>query len=284
MANPLLSLAAAAARWLPAPLKRALYRMGPASSGLRTVLNRAAPQGLSEVEVAGGALAGARLMLDLQAEKDYWLGTYEMELQNAIGDFARPGMVAYDLGANIGYISLLLAQAVRPNGKVFAFEALPNNQERLRNNLSLNSDLNVELIAKAVTDKTAPVQFLVHASGGMGKMAGANGRTTKYENSITANGISIDDFVFAEGNPSPNLIKMDIEGGEGIALRGMSRVMRELRPLFTIELHGKEAAKSCWDQLTQSGYGIYKLAKGYPRISSLNDLSWKSYILAKAQP
>ena len=54
MANPLLGLAAAAARLLPAPLKRGLYKLGPLSRGLRAALNRAAPQGLSKVSVAGG--------------------------------------------------------------------------------------------------------------------------------------------------------------------------------------------------------------------------------------
>ncbi len=75
--------------------------------------------------------------LDLQSEKDYWLGTYEPELQAVLADLVQPGMVAYDVGANIGYISLLLARRVGEAGKVFAFEALPANLERLRLNLAL---------------------------------------------------------------------------------------------------------------------------------------------------
>ena len=125
MANPLLSLASAAARWLPAPLKRGLYRLGPLSGGLRSALNQAAPEGLSQVEVAGGGLAGAKMLLDLHSEKDYWLGTYELDLQQAIQDWVQPGMVVYDLGANVGYLSLLLARQVGAGGKVIAFEPLP---------------------------------------------------------------------------------------------------------------------------------------------------------------
>ena len=49
-----------------------------------------------------------------------------------------PGQVAYDVGANIGYISILLARSVGENGRVFAFEALPANLERLHHNISLN--------------------------------------------------------------------------------------------------------------------------------------------------
>ena len=281
MANPLLSLAAAAAKWLPAPIRRAVYRLGPISSGLRSALNRAAPKGLTEVEVAGGLLAGTHLILNLQSEKDYWLGTYEIDLQEAIRDLVKPGMVAYDLGSNIGYISLMTAKKVGPQGKIFAFEPLPENQERLRKNLALNPDLNIELIPMAVGESSGKKQFLTHSSGGMGKLSGADGRDVQYQKSIEVECTSLDEFVFKQGNPKPELIKMDIEGGEGLALRGMSKLIPEVKPLFIIELHGKEAAELCWQILTKAGYTISKLSKGFPTISSLSELDWKSYILAR---
>ncbi len=281
MANPLMSLAAAAARWLPAPVKRALYRLGPVSSGLRASLNRAAPVGLSETEVAGGSLKGTRLLLNLQTEKDYWLGTYEVDLQKTVIDFAKPGMVAYDLGANIGYISFLFAKAVGSNGKVFAFEPLPINQDRLRKNLELNPTVKIELVLNAVAEESGKRQFLVHSSGGMGKIEGANGRQTEYPNQIHVDCVSLDDFVYKQGNPKPNIIKIDIEGGEGLALQGMGRLLREAKPILIIELHGKEAGQTCWQILTEAGYKISKLKNGYPRVASPSELDWKSYILAR---
>src|SRR5512138_2025047 len=134
----LLTLASSAARLLPSPVKRAVYRIKPLAKFIRQGLNRAAPHGITQVEVAAGGLAGVRLALDLQSEKDYWLGTYEPELQAAIADLLQPGIVAYDVGANIGYITLLLARAVGENGHVYSFEALPANLERLRTNLELS--------------------------------------------------------------------------------------------------------------------------------------------------
>lgn len=284
MANPLLSLAAAAARWLPASVRKALYRLGPVSSGLRATLNRATPSGLTTIEVAGGSLAGMRVILDLQSEKDYWLGTYEMELQQAMHDWAKLGMTVYDLGANIGYVSLLLAKVVGPSGKVFAFEPLPANQERLRKNLALNPASNVELVPKAVAETSGNRKFFVHKSGGMGKIEGAIGRKVEYQSSIDAECIALDDFVFNLGNPFPNLIKIDIEGGEGLALQGMDRTIREAKPVLIIELHGKEAAETCWKILINAGYIICKCAKGYPRVSDVSKLEWKSYILARLNP
>ncbi|MCL5428383.1 MAG: FkbM family methyltransferase [Chloroflexi bacterium] len=281
MPNPLLSLAAAAARWLPVPVRRALYRLGPVSSGVRSLLNRAAPIGLTETQVAGGGLAGTHLLLDLQTEKDYWLGNYEMDLQKAVRDFAHPGMVAFDLGANIGYISLLLAKAVGETGKVFAFEPLPANQERLNKNMVFNPRLRVILIPKAVTEKDGHVSFLIHASGTMGKVEGSAGREGEYAKPIKVETITLDNFVYHKGNPEPNLIKIDIEGGESMALQGMSRIIQEAKPTLLIELHGREAAQICWEILIQAGYKISKLVKGYPQISDFTELDWKSYILAR---
>ena len=138
MANVILRIAATAANRLPLPVKRSFYRFAPLARLIRGSLNLAAPQGLTTIEVAGGALAGKRISLNLQEETYYWLGTYEPELQQAIKELVKPGMVAYDVGANIGYITILLAQAVGEAGRVFAFEALPGNVERLRVNLGFN--------------------------------------------------------------------------------------------------------------------------------------------------
>jgi FkbM family methyltransferase len=281
VANFWLSLAAAAARWIPARLRRALYRLGPLSAGLRSTLNRAAPTGLTEIEVAGGRLAGTRLWLDLQSEKDYWLGNYEIDLQDAIRDLVKPGMITFDLGANIGYISLLMAKSVGADGKVFAFEPLPENQERFRKNMSLNPSMQVELVPKAIAEKSSTQKFWVHNSGGMGKIAGATGRETQYQKTINVECTTLDDFVFEQGSPKPALIKIDIEGGEGLALRGMTQLIQEVKPLLIIELHGKQAAETCWEILVRSGYTIHKLTKGYQQIVAVSELDWKSYILAR---
>lgn len=281
--NPLLKLAAWSASWLPLPLKRQLYRIPPLARLLRGVLNRAAPQGLSIVRVAAGDLKDLKMQLDLQAEKDYWLGTYELDLQNALADFVQPGMVAYDVGANIGYISLLLARRVGPHGRVYAFEALPANQERLRYNLSLDKlGERVTLVPAAVIESSRPVKFLVGPSGGMGKAAGSAGRSEfEYPESVEVEGVCLDDFIYQQGNSAPQVIKLDIEGGEVLALPGMQRLLSEKRPLILMELHGPESARAAWDALTAAGYQIRRMEKGFPQIDSLTDLDWKAYLVAR---
>lgn len=280
--KPLLDLAAWAARRLPMPVKRAMYRLPLLPGLIRRSLNRAAPTGLSQVEVAAGGLAGWRLWLDLHSEKDYWLGTYEPELQAALADLVQPGMVAYDVGANIGYISLLLARQVGNAGKVYAFEALPANLERLRANLALNKlGENIVVIPAAVVDSERPVRFLIGPSGGMGKVDGSAGRDgVPYSDSVEVAGLSLDAFVFGRCNPSPQVVKMDIEGGEILALPGMVRVLEQARPLVLLELHGPEASLAVWETLSLYDYRLCRMSPGYPPVVTQAALDWKAYVAA----
>ena len=282
MTNVILRIAAAAAQRLPMPVKRSLYRLTPLARLIRGGLNLAAPQGMTTIEVAGGLLAGSRLSINLQEEKDYWLGTYEPELQATIQDLVEAGGAAYDVGANIGYISLLLACKLGPGGKVYAFEALPANLERLEANLKITGlAAQVEVVPAAVVDRDRVVKFLVGPSGGMGKAEGSKGRKEfDYDMSIQVKGISLDEFVYRDGNQPPQAIKMDIEGGEVLALPGMKQVLREARPLVFLELHGTEAADAAWQAFDEAGYRICRMQPGYPEVASQDNLDWKAYVVA----
>jgi FkbM family methyltransferase len=281
--NLVLNLAALAARFLPLPIKRGFYRVTPFARFVRYGLNRVAPQGLVQVNVAAGELAGMRMLLDLQLEKDYWLGTYEPELLAAITDVVRPGMVAYDLGANIGYVTLMLAKMVGDEGHVYAFEALPENVKRLVSNISLNGmERRVTARLAAVASHSGQANFLVGPSIGTGKVEGSAGREeVVYPDSISVQSVALDDFVYLEGNQTPDIIKMDIEGGEVLALSGMERLLTEKCPLILLELHGFEAAKVVWGGLLKADYRIYRMKPGLPPICSLEELDWKAYLVAK---
>ena len=270
------------ARLLPEPIKRSLYKLGPVTRLIRGTLNKAAPQGLTEVTIAAGILEGLRFKLDMQAEKDYWLGTYEPEFQAALEGLVPAGAVIYELGANVGYTSLCLGKVAGPEGKVICFEALPENQARLRENLALNPQVSrFEVVPLAVADKPGQVQFLVHASDDMGKVAGSAGREADYQETITIQATSLDDYVYNQGNPPPDAIKMDIEGGEVLALPGMARVLAEAKPLMLVELHGPESARAAWGALTGSGYTIHRMVSGFPLVEDLDGLNWKAYLIGK---
>ena len=282
--NPILRLAALASRILPVSLKQSIYRFKPLARLVRRTLNRAAPTELSQVKIAAGNLAGFTFELNLMTEKDYWLGTYEVELQQAVNDLLRPGMCIYDVGANIGYVTLLLARAAGESGQVVAFEALPANVARLEKHVTLNHlGGRVTIVPAAVVDQAGPVHFLVHPSTSMGKAVGSAGREKmeEYLKEIEVPGVALDGYAFEQDHPKPEAIKMDIEGGEVLAIKGMQRILQEVRPLLLVELHGHEAARAVWESLARHQYTIHRMQPGYPQVNSVDQLDWKAYIIAK---
>ena len=280
MTSLVFKAAALVAKVLPRPVKQSLYRLGPVTRAIRSWLNTASPQGMTPVTVAGGVGEGIRLTLNLQTEKDLWLGTYEPDLQEAVRRFSKPGMVAYDVGANMGYLSVLLALAVGPEGCVFAFEPLPENLERLRMHLTSNNLENrVRVIPAAVGEKTGLAYFLIHASPGMGKLEGSAGREEDYEREIEVDMIALDEFVWSLGNPPPSMLKIDVEGGEGKVLQGMRRILSDIRPLVLVEIHGGHAAHAVWDILTKSEYVVRDMRRGSGMLAGPDSLAWKAYVI-----
>jgi FkbM family methyltransferase len=279
--KPILKAASWTAGILPAPIKKFFYKWPFLARMIRRSLNAAAPEGLSETTIAAGPARGLKMLLDLQLEKDYWLGTYETDLQAAAAKLIQPGSVVYDIGANIGYISLLSAQLSGLTGKTFSFEALPANVERLMTNISINGlGSRVTVIHAAVIDTDQRVTFLTHPSGAMGKALGSAGRDEQYNGRITVPGLAVDTFIYDQNHPEPDLVKMDIEGGEGSALAGMQRLLSEKKPIFLIELHGEQAAHQVWDCLLQYDYMVFEMTHSYSLISHVDDLDWKAYIIA----
>ena len=125
MKKIILSIAAFFARILPVSVKKAIYDFKPLAGLVRGTLNKAAPSGLSEVTIAAGTLEGMPMLLDMQNEKDFWLGTYEPEMQSALGDLIKPGMTIYDVGANVGYVTLMMAKLTGAPGNCWPTSAVP---------------------------------------------------------------------------------------------------------------------------------------------------------------
>lgn len=267
---------------LPGGAREAVYRLGPLTRLIRRVLNEAAPKGMSQVRVAAGPLKGITLLLDLEAEKDLWLGNYELPVWETAERLVRPGMTVFDVGANVGYMSLGLARLVGPGGEVIAIEPLPGNLERLHTHLALNKELakRVRVITAAAGRETGKASFLVHASGGMGKLEASSGRQGDYAAQTEVSVVSLDSLVFDQRLPSPGLIKLDVEGGEAMALMGARRLLREVRPLLFIEFHGPEASSQCWDILAEDSYRIRLMKAGLPMVETPDEMGWKAYVVA----
>jgi hypothetical protein len=139
----------------------------------------------------------------------------------------------------------------------------------------------VQLIEAAVIDQEKSVTFYEHESVGMGKAEGSAGRTDQqYKNSLEVKGICLDDLVYKQNKPKPSIIKIDIEGGEVLALPGMLRIIREEKPILMLELHGPESERVTWELLTGNGYSLYAMDNDSVKLNSIDQLKWKAYVIA----
>jgi FkbM family methyltransferase len=133
----------------------------------------------------------------------------------------RLGDVVVDVGANIGYYTLLLARHVGPQGKVYAFEPDPANFALLKRNVERNGYSNVVLVPKAVADRNGAAQlFRSRDNQGDHRLHAA----CEERPAVDVETIRLDDY-FTDASVRLSLIKMDIQGAEGQALAGMRQVL-----------------------------------------------------------
>jgi FkbM family methyltransferase len=138
-----------------------------------------------------------------------------------------PGDVVLDVGANLGYYTLLFARHVGPTGKVFAFEPDPDNFSLLQENVARNGYDNVVLVRKAASDYSGMAQLYRSADNqGDHRLYDTDGKRP----SVAVESITLDEFFAGYSGPI-HLVKMDIQGAEAAALDGMMRLLRRCGPV-----------------------------------------------------
>lgn len=139
----------------------------------------------------------------------------------------KPGMTFIDIGAHIGYYSLIASSLVGDTGKVYAFEAEPLTFKTLSKNLRHNKKTNVEAFHAAVADKTGEINLYQSHKGTEGIRAfNRTYRSKPTERGVNVPSIALDDFFRAKQFPKIDVIKIDIDGGEPIAIKGMMETLR----------------------------------------------------------
>lgn len=157
-------------------------------------------------------------------------------------------MTVFDVGAHAGYYTLMFSRLVGTKGRVLSFEANPDNANNLRKHLLINRLQNVEVIEAAVCDQSGEAYFATNTNrsryGYMGTLA---------ETGTRVRTIHLDSF------PAPDLIKMDIEGAETLALTGASRILSEHKATIFLALH-EGAFETAPSVLEKHGYTIDRIA------------------------
>jgi FkbM family methyltransferase len=196
------------------------------------------------VPILHGKLRGRRWIVGSAIHR-CWIGFYEYKKQRWISREVRPNSVFLDIGANVGFYSLLASKLVG-SGKVFAFEPAPRNVSYLRKHLALNRVTNVEVLAIAVSDRNGISSFETEETGFMCHLSS--------EGKITVPTATLDSLVEEGKVLPPDYVKMDIEGAELLALRGGSRTFQRFRPVLFLATHGREVETECRRLLELWGY------------------------------
>jgi FkbM family methyltransferase len=182
-------------------------------------------------------------------------GTYEPEVQDALLRELSPGDTFFDVGANGGFFSLLGAQVVGAEGRVIGFEPHPETARQCRAQLRLNGLDRATCVEAAICDKSGSISF----------SDGSNSFNRHLVNGEQAGPVihvkatTLDEAVEVYG--VPNVIKMDIEGAELLALQGATRLLREHRPTLILEIHSPELVKKILPMLRDFDYELIELTE-----------------------
>lgn len=197
------------------------------------------------VPVRAGPLKGYRFGLSAGAK--FIRGTYGGDEAGHFQQLIATGDVVFDIGAHVGYYTLLAAQAAGPQGRVFAFEPLPLNLDFLHRHIRANRIENVAVLEIGIAASTGPRGF--ESGDGTGK-----GHLGAGEGGLQVETARLDDL-YARGRiPCPDCIKMDIEGLEVEALEGAEKLLAECRPKLLLSLHGEAIRQECEALLQRHGY------------------------------
>lgn len=184
-----------------------------------------------------------------------WLGSYELNMQKRIVKELRPRTVFYDVGANAGFYSLLAAALVAP-GMVYAFEPLPTNGAYLRRHLELNCIQNVVLLELAICDQAGTAFFSTEETRAMGKLEPSG--------NLSVQTAPLDALLKEQRVAPPDVIKMDIEGAEYLALLGARECFARYRPKLFLATHGRKVQEDCWNLLASWNYEMEYTSRPSP--------------------
>lgn len=160
-------------------------------------------------------------------------GGYEQSIADLFATILRPGMAVLDVGAHIGYFSLVAARHVGLTGRVWSFEPDPANRASLERNVATNR----------MADRISVVPVAVASAVGessLYRVASDTGSSTLYPGKeaggerIAVTTTSLDVWADSAGWPSIDLVKMDAEGAEGVVLAGMIELTKRNPDLVVV--------------------------------------------------
>lgn len=206
---------------------------------------------------------GSKMFLDPGDSLDLSINGVYGELDTKIiREEIHEGDIVIDVGANIGYYTLIFAQLVGSSGKVFAFEPESKNFEILKKNIEINNYQNIVAEQKIVSDKSGIVKLFIAEHGIVGHRINQQKSSQKF---IEVESIILDNYIKKLNLDNKiNFIKIDVEGSEPKVLEGAKEIMQKSNQLKIFTEFNREAVeeygiepKEMIDLFYRNGFKIY---------------------------
>lgn len=218
------------------------------------------------------SILGNKMKLDRNdsLELSVW-GVYEPYETSLFQQASKPGLTALDIGANIGYYTLIMAKGIGPKGRIYAFEPDRENLSTLQENLGLNGyEKNVQVEQLAISDQAGALQLYV-AEDNLGDHRAYE---TPGRKAVTVPTLSIDAYLKGQ---TVDLIKIDVQGAEGPVLKGMRKTIGKSKHLTVFTEfwpNGMRAAgfepREAWDVLEGGGFKIENIRERERRLEPID--------------
>jgi len=164
---------------------------------------------------------------------------YESSVMAMLPQMVRTGSVVYDIGANIGVYAKRFLELINRAGYLYCFEPSPLAIHYLSHNLRQAAGGNYLILPLALADRCGTIELVLNPDNeGLGSMV-----FDKRGIRVGVSAITLDVAISRFSLLPPDVIKMDIEAGEMVAIEGMLETIKHHRPALIFELHGQDAAK-----------------------------------------
>ena len=216
--------------------------------------------------VMRGHLRGAKFVLGtLEGEGgggSVYFNLVEPEQTSAFVENLVDGDVFFDVGANVGYYTVLGSRLVGENGLVVAFEPVARNLAHLYNHVALNKLENASIIPAACSDKISLAAFSTGPNNAMGHLTAENNSNNgTLPKDLTLVPTVTLDAVAQRLGVVPDVLKIDVEGAELSVLRGASGKILPAKPKIFLSLHSEKLKTDCLEYLKKFGYEFEPLGE-----------------------
>jgi FkbM family methyltransferase len=267
---------------MPRSVLKFFTRMFPIERGKFKILNSAyfpffAPD--QSTLVVSKISSGAKMSLDISEflqSHIYLFGSYELPTIRFLRSMLTSNSVCFDIGAQIGYISIEMA-LIAKEGVVHAFEPEATNVNRLTNNIRLNHFTNINIIPRAVSNYSGTLKLYLSSDHNSGTHSTVPTVTNVSEQFVEIPCITLDEYVTQNSITRLDVIKIDVEGGELEVIQGACETLKSLKPTIIMEMADSLqesrnfSSKKFKILLSEFGYSAYTLSHSGRLIPSAFD-------------